>query len=279
MLERTEIDSIRVVESGRAPAQLRTEDTTGPAGLRLRRIRDWLGLTMRDVEGASLRLAERYASQEYWIPPSRLSDIETKAIVPSIFRLYSLAVIYRKPMRELLQLYGIDLGRAGADWAASRPANSHIAACDDECDTPQTSLNLDNADFDSRATAYLGQSAQRGGPLPFSFLSELPSRKYTYAFVGSEDMTMFPILPPGSFVQVDASKNKVADRPWRSEYERPIYLVETREGYTCCWCSQGPNTLILQSHPLSPAPVRVLKHPQEAEVIGQVVGVASRFGN
>jgi hypothetical protein len=36
--------------------------------------------------------------------------------------------------------------------------------------------------------------------------------------------------------------------------------------------------LVLQSHPLSPVPVRLLKHPQEAEVIGQVVGVAMRLG-
>jgi hypothetical protein len=35
----------------------------------------------------------------------------------------------------------------------------------------------------------------------------------------------------------------------------------------------------LQPHPLSPAQVRILKHPQEAEVIGQVVGVAMRIGN
>ena len=35
--------------------------------------------------------------------------------------------------------------------------------------------------------------------------------------------------------------------------------------------------VILQPHPLSPVPVRILRHPQEAEVLGQVVGVAMKL--
>ena len=89
---------------------------------------------------------------------------------------------------------------------------------------------------------------------------------------------MYPILPPGTFVQIDESKTRVIEGAWRSEYERPIYFVETREGYTCCWCTLQQEGLVLQSHPLSPVPVRMLKHPQDAEVIGQVVGVAMRLG-
>jgi hypothetical protein len=35
---------------------------------------------------------------------------------------------------------------------------------------------------------------------------------------------------------------------------------------------------VLQPHPLSPVAVRVLRHPQEAEVVGQVVGIALKLG-
>jgi hypothetical protein len=35
--------------------------------------------------------------------------------------------------------------------------------------------------------------------------------------------------------------------------------------------------LILQPHPLSPVQVRILRHPQEAEIIGQVVGIAMKL--
>ena len=117
--------------------------------------------------------------------------------------------------------------------------------------------------------------------MPMAMLSHMEARLYTYAYIGSEDFTMYPILPPGSFVQVDESESRrrVQERQWRSEYERPIYLVETRDGVTCCWCSLRNNALVLQPHPLSPVPVRVLKHPQDADVVGQVIGVAMRIGN
>ena len=35
---------------------------------------------------------------------------------------------------------------------------------------------------------------------------------------------------------------------------------------------------MLQPHPLSPVPVKMMRHPQEAEVIGQVVGIALKLG-
>src|SRR5207245_220203 len=96
--------------------------------------------------------------------------------------------------------------------------------------------------------------------------------------IGTEDLTMYPLLLPGSFVQVDERRSRVEDKKWRSELERPIYFVETREGHICCWCSVKRGEIVLQSHPLSPVPPRILKHPQDAEVIGQVVGVAMRLG-
>lgn len=248
-----------------------------PAGLALRRMRDSLGLTMRDVENASNIVAQQHGSQEYLIPPSRLSDIETKGVVPSVFRFYCLAAIYHRPARELLQLYGIDLDETRADWEASRPAKSHLVTLEiaqEPCEIP---IKLDPG-FDLRETSDLGRMVQQWGAVPFSLLNRLASKDYTYGFIGSEDYTMYPILQPGTFVQVDESKRVVTENQWRSEYERPIYFVETRDGFTCCWCSSRPNSLILQPHPLSPTPVRVLKHPQEAEVIGQVVGVAMRVG-
>ena len=248
------------------------------AGNDLRKIRDRLGLTMRDVENASQLISERHGSEEYLIPPSRLSDIETKGVVPSVYRLYSLAAIYRKPFRRLLRLYGIDLDAISTEWSDSQPANSHVVSIEREQDALSIPVKLDPG-FDLNTTSDLGRMVQQWGTVPLSMLSHLAAQDYTYAFIGLEDFTMYPILQPGSFVQVDESRTRVVDRQWRSEYERPIYFVETRDGFTCCWCSFRLNSLVLQPHPLSPTPVRILKHPQEAEVIGQVVGVAMRIGD
>lgn len=248
------------------------------AGIDLRKIRDRLGLTMRDVENASILIAQHRGSEEYLIPPSRLSDIETKGVVPSIFRFYSLAAIYRKTVRTLFQFYGIDFDGISSEWASSQPANSHVVPMDYDRTAISIPVKLDPG-FDLNKTSDLGRMVQQWGMVPLSLISHLASQQYTYAYIGNEDYTMYPILQPGSFVQVDESRRRVAERQWRSEYDRPIYFVETRDGFACCWCSVRMNSLVLQPHPLSPAPVRILRHPQEAEVIGQVVGVAMRIGN
>ena len=75
-----------------------------PGGQSLRLLREQLGLTMRDVETASTRIAQKHGNDEFAIPPSRLSDIETKGVVPNIFRFYSFATIYRRDIFSLIRL-------------------------------------------------------------------------------------------------------------------------------------------------------------------------------
>src|SRR5271170_5864292 len=97
-------------------------------GQKLRALRETLGYRMRDVELASNQIAQRFESEEFSIPPSRLSDIETKGIIPSIFRLYSFAAIYRREYRELLSYYGLDLDHISADIGFGQPQKSHLSA-------------------------------------------------------------------------------------------------------------------------------------------------------
>src|SRR2546427_5239426 len=96
-------------------------------GQNLRILREKLGLTMRDIETASERLARKHGNEEYFIPISRLSDFETKGVIPSIYRLYSLAIIYRRDFRELLAWYGVDLDLAVDDLETSAPPRSHTS--------------------------------------------------------------------------------------------------------------------------------------------------------
>jgi transcriptional regulator with XRE-family HTH domain len=245
-------------------------------GQQLRSLREQLGLTMRDVEVASTRISAKHANDDFSIALSRLSDIETKGIVPSIYRLYSLAVIYRRDLRELLAWYGIDLNDAASDLNSVELRRSHRAELLLGASAVRVPVRLDPA-FDLRRSANLGRMIEQWGLVPMAYLAQFASRDYTYGYVGTEDFTMYPILLPGSFVQVDETRNKVTSAMWRSEFERPIYFVETRSGHTCCWCSLKGDQLTLQPHPLSPQAVRILRHPQEAEVIGQVVGVAMRL--
>ena len=56
-----------------------------------------------------------------------------------------------------------------------------------------------------------------------------------------------------------------------------VEIVEHRGGYRCGWCTQNKGLLVLESHPLSQVPVEIFRYPAEAEVVGQVVGVAMRL--
>jgi len=247
------------------------------AGVNLRVLRDELGLTMRDVETATARIAERHENDEFAVSPSRLSEIETKGLIPSIFRLYSLSVVYHHDLRDLLSWYGIDLNTAVADVNLSLPPKSHRCDVLQSASVVQMPTRLDPG-FDARRTSNLGRMVEQWGLVPLTYLASFASDHYTYGYIGSKDFTMYPLLPPGTFLQVDESKNKIAHGMWRSEYERPIYFVETREGYTCCWCTSKDENIVLQPHSLSPVAVRILRHPRDAEVIGQVVGIALKLG-
>jgi len=242
----------------------------------LRALREELGLTMRDVEAASERIAARHGNEDFALSLSRLSDIEAKGVLPNLYRLYSLSVIYRRDVREMLAWCGIDVNETAADLALVSPPKSHTTESLGNMLAVNVPVRMDPG-FDTHRTVNLGRMIERWGLLPIACLSQFTHTKYTYGYIGSEDFTMYPLLLPGSFIQVDESANTVTQGSWRSEYERPIYFVETREGYSACWCALKGDLLILQPHPLSPAAVRMLKHPQEAEVLGRVVGIAMRL--
>lgn len=249
------------------------------AGKQLRELREHMGLTLRDVELSSTSLAQIRGIEEFIINPSRLSDIETKGVIPSIYRLYVLSVIYRADFTQLLQLYGIDLSSTAADFAICRPGKTHKVEIAEGRGSVHIPVKLDPG-FDIRETTNLGRMIEKWGTVPLQFLQEFTKKdKYVYAYIGTEDLTMYPLLLPGSFVQVDEDRCRVEEKKWRSELERPIYFIETREGHVCCWCSVRRGEIVLQSHPLSPVAPRILKHPMEAEVIGQIVGVAMRLGD
>ena len=234
-----------------------------------------MGLTLRDVETAAAQLAESHRNEDFQLPISRISDIESKRVLPSIYKLYALAAIYRVDLVELLRWYDLPLDHFQQDASVTEPPKSHVSRV-----APLTSMNVPiyfDPSFDPQRTSNFGRMIERWSVVPLSFLTQFAEEVYTYGYIGTEDFTMYPMILPGSFVQIDETKNVVHEGGWPSEFERPIYFVETREGFFCSWCSVKGAQLIVQPHPLSPVAPRILRHPQDAEVLGQVVGIAMRL--
>jgi transcriptional regulator with XRE-family HTH domain len=250
---------------------------TEEAGQRLKRTRERLNLRYRDVEEASLRIAERHGNDEFVIALSRLADIENKGTVPTIYRLHSLCAIYRLDLHEVLEWYGVDVASLPADALSVSVERTHpVGFLPEDRGEVLVPLTLDPG-FDMRRTTYLSRMIQKWGRLPLMLLNGLDLKGHRYGFIGTEDWSMYPLLQPGSFVLIDETHRKLVTSGWAHEFERPIYFFEHRKGYACCWCNLTENRLILQPHPASLCNPEIYAYPEEIDVIGQVTGLAMRL--
>src|SRR5271168_3072834 len=98
------------------------------AGLRLRQIRERLGLTYRDVERSSMELASRRGRADFILHISRLADIENHGVIPGIHKIYTLAAVYHLDPLQIFARYDAPLSELFQDGAVSRPPNTHLAA-------------------------------------------------------------------------------------------------------------------------------------------------------
>ena len=90
--------------------------------------------------------------------------------------------------------------------------------------------------------------------------------------IGLSDRMMWPLLPPGSLLQLDPKVRTIAGGSW-SEFERPIYLIEYRSRFYCCHAQKRGETLRLISHAESPAPPSISIPFKEAKVRGQLTPI------
>jgi transcriptional regulator with XRE-family HTH domain len=248
--------------------------TMEDAGQRLRRTRERLNMRVRDVEQASLKIADKHHNDEFAVLINRLSEIENRGLLPNIFKLYSLCAIYRLNFQELLEWYGVPLAGMPADAAFAEVPSSHLVSFSKgihgEALLP---ISLDPG-IDLRRTSYLSRMIQRWGKLPLMLLDALDLKDHRYGFIGTEDWFMYPLLQPGSLVMIDETRRKVVNSGWANEFDRPIYFLEHRQGYACGWCYLTDDHLILQAHPASVCAPQVYAYPKDIEIIGQVTGVA-----
>jgi len=255
-------------------------DANGPtisAGIRLKQLRERLGLTLRKVEMLSRRLAKEKQNQDFFISRGWLNNVENGSYTPGIFKLYSLGAIYRTHWSNVFGFFGLHLSDFGRDQAMFAPPKTQLITdrpeTDDTIVVPLRSreaLHLDR-------TNLLSKLVEIWGEVPIRLIQHLDLRNGTYGFVGISDKRMSPIIRPGSIVQIDQNQRKIISVKWDNEYDRPIYFLELRGEYLCSWCEMSGGYLSAIPHPNSKCEVRRFAYPREADIVGRVVGVTMRL--
>jgi len=238
-----------------------------PPGLRLRQTREALGLTYRDVEQSSYEIASKRGRPDFILHISRLADIENRNVVPSLYKLYSLAAIYHMSPVEISSWYEAPFLKTFEDGAAFRAPYTHLYEFRKKLGAPAA----DELAAASESTGLLQEATTNNAS--FLGVKEIVPDRYRYGYIGLSDRRMAPILRPGSMVLVDTAMRLLEDADWSSEYDRPLYFVETRGGYRCGWFQKHKSRLIMQPHTLSCCAPEAWRTPEEAEVLGKVVAV------
>ena len=105
--------------------------------------------------------------------------------------------------------------------------------------------------------------------IPVLLMLDVDWQRGPLVMIGLSDRMMWPLLPPGSLLQLDARERTIAEGSW-PEFERPIYLIEYRSRFFCCHAQRRGETLRLISHNDSPAPPATSIPFREAKVRGRV---------
>ena len=246
-------------------------------GEKLKRVREKLKLTYRDVEQASRQIAARRGNEEFIVALSRLADIENKGTAPGIFRIYTLCAIYRLDYEEVLRWYGVPREELESESLSIPLRETH--AVQFSSNGQATGPQPPEVEIDLNKTTFLSHVVRRWGKLPLNFLNGLDLRRYRYGFIGLDDWSMDPVLPPGSLVAIDDRRRKIATSGWSNELDRPIYFLEHRSGYLCGWCSLIEGRVLVHSHPTSHYQPKLFDPQSGIDILGQVIGVAMPLGS
>jgi hypothetical protein len=237
------------------PTRMLESTPSAEAGKRLHAERLRARLSTRAVQKLSQQIAqEKDDNQDYYISHGWLTDVENGKFTPSIYKLYSLSLIYKCNYLQIVGFFGINILEAAKEQRLVRLPHTHLIG-----------------------TNLVSRMFETWGEIPVALLQQLDLRNSVCGYVGLEDYTLFPLIRPGSFVEIDEQQDKVKPGDWQSEFDRPIYFVELRDGYACCWCELDGNHLILVPSPQSRGQIRQLRYPTEADIVGRVTAVTMRI--
>jgi transcriptional regulator with XRE-family HTH domain len=260
---------------------MRPPEYMAKGGAILRRIREDLGFSTREVERRSGIVVRQRKYRDYFVSHTYLSNLEKGAAYPHLLKLETLGNIYWRSTIVLVSLFGFSShDPSPEDARLALPKTSLVtplSATEDTGESIYAPMRLqENVDLGS--TSLVSRMFKDWAQIPVALLQRLDLHNSLYGYVGAHDYTLFPLIRPGSFVQIDPRQRRIATS-WKGEFERPVYFLELREGYACCWCEIQDRQLMILSTPQSGLKSRSVRYPGDVEVIGRVIAVTMRIAD
>jgi hypothetical protein len=213
------------------------------------------GLTLREVEQRSRSIAQKRGDSSFQVSASDGHEL-------TVNKLIALAEIYCIPIDQLLR--SNYLGNA-----------EHLTLPNPSA----TTLPMEGS-RKSQSDHILVDTPFPDEPTLLPKKNVVSRTPYRRGIIGRLDLTLDPMIPPGSIVQIDTRDRAISSRKnWTHEFQRPVYFLITRVGYVSGWCELDRNSewLTLIPHPLSPASSRRWKYREEIENLGRVISVDIRL--
>jgi transcriptional regulator with XRE-family HTH domain len=209
--------------------------TSPSAGERLKELRERLGLTTRDVETRSLQIAEEKHNREYYLSHAWVTDIENGKFTPSIYKFFTFSAIYHRRFSELLSYFGLQIGDLSRYRTSIGVPNTHLLDSGADLETEKVSLPVQfKPEFRLEKTNLLARVVEKWDEIPVGFLPHLDLRKSVYGYIGLEDYTLFPLIRPGSLVQMRTARGESRSREissWHSKcFSAPCWKSDITAG-------------------------------------------------
>jgi transcriptional regulator with XRE-family HTH domain len=238
-------------------------------GKKLREIRLRWGLSLKEVKERSSILARIWGSTSYEISGSFLARVELGKHEMTVPKLITLSTIYSEPPELLLREFQPKSMTGGTG------SRNELAG-------PNTTQLVTGGQLEEQARQLIPDSFS-SAPIPentmlLPFEETVASSPFRRAIIGRRDRTLAPMIQPGSIVKIDIQKKAILSRKdWNNEFDRPIYLLMTRNGFVCGWCELADSGMLtIVTHSMSGQPFQHWKR-KEVDVIGRAVAVVLRL--
>jgi hypothetical protein len=240
------------------------------------------GLSFRDASKATRWIAQRLRDPLYLTAASTLSDYETLSAAPRhIQKILALCMVYAIGFGDFLHASGVAFDDTGAHPIPDelRPRENPL--------TSRKSHSANEGGSSRKQNGLLNHILNEWEEVPLflrrslSELTRVPNFSVSDVFwVGGDPKPIHPWLEGAEFVAINRRVRKPAASRDRSFWERPLYLLLTRDGrYLCGSCTTERGFVVVHPYPDRSFSPRRFKDGSQAEIVGEVTTILRRLNS